>query len=465
MSILLAGINSQYIHSNPALFALLRAGERAGIVENLHIADYSINMPMLRVMEDIYLKAPDVLGFSVYIWNIAFIRELVASLRLLLPKTQIIMGGPEASARALYYLQELPIDGIFIGEGEEAFAAFLKARDKGELCPPLPGWIWKGKEEEYIPAPKPDFAMLPFPYGQQDIEHFHKHNKVIYYESSRGCPYACAFCASATEPLRERPLSLVMEELPLLAASLGQVKFVDRTFNADSHRAIAITKKVLELYAPGLSWHFEISPFGLSRELVDLWLSAPADYLKLEMGVQSLNPAALAAINRGGGSWEKAEPLVKELLANDNCHLHLDLIAGLPKDTPDGFAASFHRLHQLNAGYLQFGFLKVLPGSVLGAKATELGLVFEPQTPYRILATPNMPAEYLFSLNRAERMFNALYNKGEFRPTLIEAAEKYKGGALEMYFRAATLHPSLHGLSQQQKIELVKILSNICECL
>ena len=199
---------------------------------------------------------------------------------------------------------------------------------------------------------------------------------------------------------------------------------------------MAITQKALALYRPGLSWHWEISPFGLPRELVVLWLTAPPGYFHLEMGVQTLTPAALSAIRRHG-DWYQAEPLVKTLIENGNCHIHLDLIAGLPGDCPDSFARSFHRLHQLNPDYLQLGFLKVLPGSPLAERAVELGLKAEAQPPYRILETPGMSADYLFQLFRAERMFNALYNKGHFRAELLAAAERYPGGALDLYFRAA----------------------------
>ena len=460
MRILLAAVNSQFVHSSPALYALRRAAEAAGLGHDPRLellnAEYSITMSNLRIMEEIYRQRPDVLAFSVYIWNIAPLRDLICDLRLLLPETTILLGGPEASGRAADYLRELPVDGIFIGEGEDSFPAYLQALSRGEQRPHIPGLLWKGQEEEYQPAPRPDFAAQPFLYLPEDIRELGERHKIVYYESSRGCPFSCAFCGSAAEPLRERPLELVLPELEQLAQTGGQVKFIDRTFNAKTERACIITKKLLELYRPGLSWHCEISPFHLPQPLVELWLQAPADYLKLEMGVQSLYPPALVAIGRHG-DWQQAEPTVKRLIAAGNCHLHLDLIAGLPEDTPQGFADSFHRLHQLDADYLQFGFLKVLPGSLLAATAKERGLIFEEQAPYRILSTPTMDGDYLFRLGRAERMFNSLYNKSklDFRKRLIAAAQLWPGGAMGLYMRAAQLWDGVTGLNQQDKLALV----------
>ncbi|MDO4733612.1 MAG: radical SAM protein [Bacillota bacterium] len=460
MRVLLAAINSQFVHSSPALYALRRGAEAAGCLKEggpeLLLAEYSITMSDLRILEDIYRQRPDVLAFSCYIWNMEPLRRLLWDLRQLLPECCLLLGGPEASGRAREYLRELPVDGIFLGEGEESFPAFLQALSAGEARPGIPGLLWKGQEEEFLPAPRPDFAAQPFLYTPEELAQLRERKKIVYYESSRGCPFSCSFCGSAAEPLRERPLSLVLQELEQLAGTQTQVKFIDRTFNARSERACAITKKLLELYRPGLSWHCEISPFSLPEPLVELWLQAPPDYIKLEMGVQSLYPPALAAIGRRG-DWEQAEPQVRRLIAAGNCHVHLDLIAGLPEDTPRGFAESFHRLHQLDADYLQFGFLKVLPGSLLAASAKERGLIHELQTPYRILATPTMDGDYLFRLGRAERMFNSLYNKAklDFRPRLIAAAEKWPGGAMAMYMRAAELWDGISGLNQQDKLAMV----------
>lgn len=459
MRVLLIAVNSRYIHSSPVLSALRRAAEEAGCRSGMAAAadevtlatlETTISRPQSELLEEICCLQPEVVAFSTYIWNISWLKPLLYDLRLLLPEALLLLGGPEATARSQDYLAELPVDGICLGEGEGPFAALLRtlsglAQLRAHRLSPhdaalraLDGWLWREHARDYSPAQLPDLAALPFLYSDQELAELGREKRVIYYESSRGCPFRCSFCASAKTPLRERPLRLVLAELPRLAATATQIKFVDRTFNADPARAVAITERVLALYRPGLSWHFEISPFALPAELVTLWQQAPRNYLRLEMGVQTLHAQSLAAVGRRG-DWLAAEPTVRSLIAAGRVHLHLDLIAGLPLDTPAQFAASFHRLHQLNAHYLQLGFLKVLPDSLLSTDAANYGLVYSSQPPYQVLATPQMPAEYLFALHRTEHIFNALYNKAAFRSELLAKAERYPGGALAMYARAAAL--------------------------
>ena len=465
-NILLVAVNARTIHANPALYALRQAARRRGLAELVETAEYALHTPTQYILAQIYARQPQLLAFSCYIWNITLIGSLVRDLRQLLPQTKIFLGGPEASARARHYLETLPVDAVCIGEGEESFGELVAAwarqspEERRQGLPPVPGLLRRGAEQSYQPAPLPDLARLPFLYDEEEAAELAANNKIVYYESSRGCPFGCSFCASARQKLRERPLELVMDELPRLAQIGGQVKFIDRTFNADPRRAIAITERVLQLYRPGLSWHFEVSPFGLPRELAELWMSAPEDYLHLEIGVQSLYPPALAAVRRHG-DWQQAEPLVRELIASGGCHVHLDLIAGLPADTPQGFAASFHRLHQLGADYLQFGFLKVLPGSLLAEEAGRWGLIYSEDPPYQVLATPQMDPGYLFSLHRAERAFNALYNKTKiYRPQLLDLAARC-GDALSLYLRAAQWLPP-RGLNPAEREQLMLRLCESC---
>ena len=459
VKVLLVGINARNIHANPALYALCQAARQRGLADMVQMQEYALHTPTQYIMAQIFEERPDILAFSCYIWNISLISLLVRDIRKLLPQTKIFLGGPEASARARHYLASLPVDAVCLGEGEVSFGDFLQALAQQsasglkEGLPVVPGFLVKGAEDQYQPAPLPDLAQLPFLYDERPAAYLGHNKKIVYYESSRGCPFGCSFCASARQPLRERPLEMVLAELPRLAEIGGQIKFIDRTFNAHPQRAIAITEEVLRLHRKGLSWHFEISPFGLPRELAQLWMAAPDDYIKLEIGVQSLNPAALQAVDRHG-DWDKAEPLVKELIDAAGSHVHLDLIAGLPCDTPEGFAASFHRLHQLGADYLQFGFLKVLPGSVLEDEAGHYGLLYSEDPPYQILATPQMSPGYLLALHRAERAFNALYNKTKvYRSQLIDLAERC-GDALSIYQRAAELMPP-RGLNPAEADRLV----------
>jgi len=448
VEIILCSVNARNIHASPALYSIKEYGLAHGAA-NIGLREYALHTPTQHILAEIYHDRPELLGFSVYIWNAEHIRALVGDIRKLLPNTIIMLGGPEATARPVHYLEYTDADCVCIGEGEESFTAFVKALEnmpKGDPLPDVPGIMVKGREAAFVPAPLPDLDKLPFLYDRVSGEHLRKNSKLVYYESSRGCPFSCSFCSSAETVLRTRDLGLVLEELSALADIGGQVKFIDRSFNADKKRAAAITKRILELARPGLSWHFEVYPFALDDELVELWNSAPEGYLHLELGVQTLYPPALSSVGRRDG-WDMAQPFVERLIKAQRCHVHLDLIAGLPKDTPKGFSASFHRLHQMNADYLQFGFLKVLPGSVLERQAEELGLVYGSLPPYQILHTPHMSAEYLFELHKAERVFNALYNKThEYRPLLIAAAEK-SGDALSLYLQAAEKAPSGRGMN------------------
>ena len=456
MQAVLCALNAKYVHTNPAVRYIKAYADKHAEGVSCHIVEETIHTAADVVIERIYAYHPQVVAFSCYIWNIEQVLLVAERIRLEKPEITIVLGGPEVSYNPERYLARNDVDYVQRGEGEKPMTALFSALAKHAAIPQGFGICYRENGENVIDAiyTEPDLNSLESPYTEEYCKAVS--GRLAYFEASRGCPFSCAFCGSAAEPLRERPLESVLWELEQLAKTATQVKFIDRTFNARTERACAITKKLLELYRPGLSWHCEISPFHLPEPLVELWLQAPADYLKLEMGVQSLYPPALAAIGRHG-DWEQAEPTVKRLIAAANCHLHLDLIAGLPEDTPEGFAASFHRLHQLDADYLQFGFLKVLPGSLLAATAKEKGLVYEQQAPYRILSTPTMDGDYLFRLGRAERMFNSLYNKSklDFRQRLIALADCWPGGAMALYMRAAELWDGLTGLNQQDKLAMV----------
>ncbi|MCL1905449.1 MAG: DUF4080 domain-containing protein [Clostridiales bacterium] len=457
MKLLLCAVNSQYIHSNPALFSLARAIEKMEAPPRLLLRQYSLNLPYETILRELYEERPEIAAFSAYIWNITLVERLLEDLGKLLPHTLLLVGGPEATARAEELLESSArLDGVLLGEGELLWPLLLNRLQQGEQRPLLPGLLWRGQNTKASLAPLPDLARLPFLYSGGDLAELAKARHVVYYESSRGCPYACSFCASAREKLRERPLELVLQELPLLAQTGCQIKFVDRTFNADPTRAAAITRAVLELYRPGLSWHFEISPYSLPKELLNLWKTAPPGYIRLEAGVQSLNPAALAAIRRGG-DWVQARQALKSLIAGDNVHIHTDLIAGLPEETTATFAAAFNELHTLGPHYLQLGFLKILPGSPLSKEAHERGLVYSNYPPYQILQTPCLSAEELLELGRTSKALNAFYNNGHFRLSLLKAAELWPGGALALYTRLAQAMEKRGpgGLSLRAKAELL----------
>ena len=433
MKVVLCAINSSYIHSNPALFSLKRAVESMEQPPHFVTRQYSVNFPYDMMLSELYEERPDIAAFSAYIWNIAFLERLLSDLGTLLPQTMLLLGGPEATARPKELLKRCPnLAGVVLGEGELLWPNLLKQLQQGKKKPPLPGMLWRGHKCSSTEAPFPDFALLPFPYSAQDLADIKSGRHIIYYESSRGCPYKCSFCASAHSKLRERPLDKVLRELPKLAQTDGQIKFVDRTFNINPPRALAITQAVLDLYQPGLSWHFEISPYNLPQELLDLWAKAPPGYIRLEAGVQSLHKPSLAAIRRQG-DWLQAKQTLKNLLEKDNVQIHLDLIAGLPEETPATFAAAFAELHALAPHYLQLGFLKILPGTPLSFEAAERGLLYSAYPPYQILKTPTMEGGELLALGKIAKALNAFYNSGCFSQTLQKAAKLWPDGALNLY--------------------------------
>ncbi|MCL1974917.1 MAG: DUF4080 domain-containing protein [Firmicutes bacterium] len=461
MKVVLSAINSQYIHTNLALYSIARIIETLDAPPHLLLRQYSLNMPYQNILYDLYQERPDITAFSVYIWNTSFIEHLLADLGKLLPHTLLLAGGPEATGRASDLLKRNPsLHGVLLGEGELVWPTLLLHLQKGEHQPALPGLLWRGQEpgstKEAIP---PQLETLPFPYKEQDLAALSEAHQIIYYESSRGCPYSCSFCASAQTVLRERPLELVLQELPLLAKTCSQIKFVDRTFNAHSARAAIITKRILDLYRPGLSWHFEISPYRLSQELLNLWKEAPPGYIRLEAGVQSLNEASLAAIGRQG-KWEQAKQALETILADDNVHVHTDLIAGLPHESGETFAAAFAKLHELAPHYLQLGFLKILPGSPLSREAAERGLIHSEYPPYQILQTPTMSADELLELGQTAKAVNAFFNSGYFRQSLLTAAELWPGGALALYAKLAHAMEESRpgGFSLKAKAELLAAL-------
>ncbi|MEG1500653.1 MAG: DUF4080 domain-containing protein, partial [Clostridiales bacterium] len=274
---------------------------------------------------------------------------------------------------------------------------------------------------------------------------------------SRGCPYRCSFCSSANQPLRQRDLALVKEELAFLAGiGEGQIKFVDRTFNSDPQRAGEICQYLLELYQPGLSWHLEISPYNLSSDFLAILQKAPAGYFRLEAGVQSLHPPVLQAIGRHG-QWDKAKKNIQRLMAADNLHLHLDLIAGLPYENSTTFSYAFNELHALAPHYLQLGFLKILPGSLLAEEKEKFTLVYRHYPPYQILSTADQSAQELLLLRRVEEMVDAFYNCRRFRQSLYQAGIYWPGGAMAFYQALAEEKAAycLGGLALKDKFRLL----------
>lgn len=415
---LLVGIAAQYIHTNLATRALSHyLGDHP---YDLSVRDFTINQSVDYVFGELIRENPEVVFFSCYIWNRTMCDRLAARLKRALPDLTIIYGGPEASWQAEALLEAMPeLDGILCGEGEVSFKTFLEMFEKtGKMGLDVPG-LMQRTEKGYYKSPEASLlpmADLPLPYaeGLTDVE-----NRIVYYESSRGCPYRCAYCLSSLDKtVRERPLDQVYQDLQrFLDAKVPQVKFIDRTFNADGKRALAIWNFIKEQDNGVTNFHFEVTADILTDEALDFLKTLPMGLVQFEMGVQSTHLPTLKAVHRSNDMARLAE-VVARLHEGENIHLHLDLIAGLPYEGWEAFRQSFNEVFVLKPYDLQLGFLKVLPGTELHAKAEEYGLRYDPVPPYEILATTWLSARELCKLREVETVLGVYHNKGRFQHSL-----------------------------------------------
>ncbi len=418
MKFLLTAINAKYIHSNPAIYSLRGyAGET--LRQYIELAEYTINQPLQNILADIYYRKPDVIGFSCYIWNWSMVQELLAELPKLLPDTDIWLGGPEITYGALEILEKYPqTTGIIVGEGEATFKELLECYvDAGDLnkndlkkiaglC--LPDGYTRPRELT-------DMDKLPFLY--EDLKPFA--NKVIYYESGRGCPYRCSYCLSSVDKqVRLRDISVVKRELQFfLDNKVPQVKFVDRTFNCNRNHAMEIWRYIYENDNNVTNFHFEISADILQEDEIQLLNKMRPGLVQLEIGVQSVNQLTIKAVDRIM-NIERLERIVQELHRGKNIHLHLDLIAGLPYEDYKSFGKSFDRVYAMKPQQLQLGFLKVLKGSPMHEKAQEYGIVYMDKPPYEVLYTKWLSYEDVLRLKHIEEMVELYYNSNQYMHTI-----------------------------------------------
>ena len=418
MKFLLVALNAKYIHSNPALYSL-RAYVGEALQEHVEIAEYTINHAFTDVLADIYQRKPDVIGLSCYIWNIEQMLELVTELGKLMPQVPIWLGGPEVTYDAPKLLEKYPtVAGIMVGEGEETFRQLLECYvNRGELgykeLWQIPGLCLP--EGFTAPRELTDMSKLPFLY--EDMEPFQ--NRIIYYESSRGCPFRCSYCLSSIDKkVRLRDMSVVKKELQFfLDNKVKQVKFVDRTFNCNHEHATSVWKYLLENDNGVTNFHFEIAADLLNEEELELLGQMRPGLVQLEIGVQSTNPKTLEAIHRMM-DVEKLERVVARINAGKNVHQHLDLIAGLPYEDYESFGRSFNRVYAMEPEQLQLGFLKVLKGSEMCERAAEYGIYYTDKAPYEVLFTKWLSFEDVLHLKRIEEMVELYYNSNQFVHTL-----------------------------------------------
>lgn len=417
MKILLAACNAKYIHSNPAVYNLRAYADDCR--DSVFIKEFTINQPKDEILKDIYRSGADVVCFSCYIWNISFVKEIIEDLKKLLPDTAFWAGGPEVSFHGEELLRSMPqLTGIMAGEGEETFRelAGYYVKNKGRL-EDIRGILFRQGEEIRNNGLREPVDLNKIPFVYEHIGEFS--NRIIYYESSRGCPFSCSYCLSSIDRrLRFRDLVLVKKELQFfLDHKVPQVKFVDRTFNCRHGHAMEIWKYILEHDNGVTNFHFEVSADLFTEEELKLLGQMRPGLVQLEIGVQSANPQTLKAIRRKT-DLRKLENAVARIREKENIHQHLDLIAGLPWEDYESFRRSFDYVYKMRPDQLQLGFLKVLKGSSMEMEAKEYGMVFKTREPYEILSTKWLSYEEILKLKMVESMVEVYYNSGQFQHTL-----------------------------------------------
>ena len=453
MNILLTAINAKYIHSNPAVYSLRAYACRYGgsrYEEEIRIAEYTINQPADEILMDIYVRHPDILCISCYLWNISYVEQLIREIPKILPDTKVWLGGPEVSYNAREMLNVYPgLAGVMCGEGEQIFLELLETYAAGN------------EPEEILTAREAlDLSSIPFIY--EHIEDFD--NRIVYYESSRGCPFSCSYCLSSIDKcLRFRDPDLVRRELQFfIDHEVPQVKFVDRTFNCRHDHAMAVWSYIKEHDRGITNFHFEVAADLLNDEEIALIRSMRPGLIQLEIGVQSTNPDTVREIRRRM-DLTKVEKNVAAVREARNVHQHLDLIAGLPYEDYDSFARSFDRVYAMKPDQLQLGFLKVLKGSLMHEKTEAYGLVYQDRPPYEVLSTKWLSYSDVIRLKKIEEMVEVYYNSGQFRNTMEQLEQAY-ASSFEMYGALADYYEK-NGLSRisHSRIARYEILYHFIE--
>ena len=439
MKILLVACNAKYIHSNLAVYDL--QAYASDYADHIVLKEYTINQQKDDIMRDIYLEHPDVVCVSCYIWNLSFVKELMADLIKILPGADFWVGGPEVSDDAEKFLTEnSEFKGVMVGEGEETFkelAGYYVEKNPQNLKD-MTGICYRDKDQIIHNGWRQIMDLSSIPFIYKDLSEFK--NRIIYYESSRGCPFSCSYCLSSIDKkLRFRDTETVKKELQFFIDNkVPQVKFVDRTFNCKHDHAMAIWKYINEHDNGVTNFHFEISADLLREEELQEMSTMRPGLIQLEIGVQSTNPDTIKAIHRTM-DFEKLKGIVDRIHSFGNIHQHLDLIAGLPYEDYDSFRHSFNDVYALKPQQLQLGFLKVLKGSHMMEMCREYGIVYKTQEPYEVLSTKWLDYDHVLKLKTVENMVEVYYNSGQFQNTL-EYLEKFFPDAFSIYERLGSFY-------------------------
>ena len=441
MKTVLVAINAKYIHSNLAVYSLRSYATTFGYEPEL--LEFTINQQKDQILKGIYEAKPDLLCFSCYIWNLSYAEEIIEDIKKILPEVTIWAGGPEVSYDAPKFLKRHPeVDGIMCAEGEKTLTELINyyeiGKSQGESLDGINGIVYQENKTIHQTPLRDIMNMddLVFPYEDlKDFEH-----KIIYYESSRGCPFSCSYCLSSIDKkLRFRSFSLVEKELEFfLAHKVPQVKFVDRTFNCKKSHAMAIWTYIKEHDNGITNFHFEVAADLLTEDEIALIQTMRPGLIQLEIGVQSTNEKTLAEIHRKT-DFEEITRKVKAVQKGENVHQHLDLIAGLPYENYESFGHSFNDVYALKPEQLQLGFLKVLKGSYMAEAAEGYGCVHKAKPPYEVLGTRWLSYEEILKLKGVEEMVEVYYNSGQFQKT-IRAMEYLFETAFSMYEELADFY-------------------------
>ena len=442
MKVLLTAVNAKYIHSNPAVYSLQKfvTAYAPEYGRNVELAEFTINHYADDILQEIYRRRPDVVAFSCYIWNLQMIERVLEDLPKVLPEVQIWAGGPEVSYDAPDFLKKHDcMTGVMMGEGEETFLELMEYWHGKKNLSEIPGITWRdGKGEIKVQPGRPllDMNRLPFLYDElDDFEH-----RIIYYESSRGCPFSCSYCLSSIDKsVRFRDAQTVVKELQFfLDRKVPQVKFVDRTFNCRHSHALTIWNYIREHDNGITNFHFEIAADLLNEEELALLNTMRPGLVQLEIGVQSTNQKTIEAIDRVM-DFSHLCSVVKRVQSGHNIHQHLDLIAGLPWENFDSFRQSFNDVYHLYPDQLQLGFLKVLKGSRMQEKAEEYGIVYHSDPVYEVFYTNWISYQEILELKQIEDMVEVYYNSGQF-PNTIRHLEKEFCDPFTMYQHLAAFY-------------------------
>ena len=466
MKVLLTAINAKYIHSNLAVYSLKAYAEeyldkKLKKDMEIELGEYTINQQVDTILVEIYKKKPELLCFSCYIWNLDYVEELVREVHKVLPETVIWVGGPEVSYDGADVLRRLPeVCGVMKGEGEQTFCELLEyyGKDGNKNLADIEGIVCRDENTGTIVENEwrkvMDLSKVPFVYhNMEGFEH-----KIIYYESSRGCPFSCSYCLSSVDKcLRFRDIELVKKELQFfIDHKVPQVKFVDRTFNCKHAHAMAVWTYIMEHDNGITNFHFEVSADLLNEEELELMSRMRPGLIQLEIGVQSTNPDTIREIRRTM-KFEEVARIVKRINGYQNIHQHLDLIAGLPYEDYNSFRKSFNDVYELQPEQLQLGFLKVLKGSYMETQKSTYGLLYKSRPPYEVMCTRWLPYEDTLRLKGIEEMVEVYYNSRQFCYTMPYLEKQFESAfvmyeELSIYYEQHELHLLNHSRTTRYEI-------------